>query len=120
MNILVVESNMSLRRLWAWHLMRQEFDVCHVGGQDDAIAHISENNVHLIVLNLELADGDAMAVADYASYRRPEARVIFVTSNSFFSDGAIFEHCQNACALVPKATKPDDLAAMATYYSRGA
>ena len=36
--------------------------------------------------------GVAMAVADFASYRRPEARVIFVTNTSFFSDGSIFAH----------------------------
>jgi len=120
MNILVVESNLTLRRLWVWHLVRQDLNVAHVGDQEDAIKYLSEHDVNVIVLNLELAEGSAMAVADYASYRRPDARVIFVTNSSFFSDGAIFQQFQNACALVPKATKPDDLAAMASYYSRSA
>jgi len=44
----------------------------------------------VIVLDLALEEGSALAVADFASYRHPDARVIFVTNASFFSDGSIF------------------------------
>ncbi|MGB1235050.1 MAG: response regulator [Planktomarina sp.] len=118
MQILVVESNSSLRRLWVWHLVRQGLQVAHVSNTQTAMEFLSTNDVEVVVLNLELAGGDAMGVADYASYRRPDARVIFVTRDSFFSDGSIFQHCHNACALVPEATKPEDLAAMAEHYCR--
>jgi hypothetical protein len=65
-----------------------------------------------------LDDGSAFAVADYASFRHPDAGVIFVSNTSFFSDGSIFQLCSNACAFVPSATQPDDLAAMVEHYAK--
>jgi len=59
-----------------------------------------------------------MAVADYASYRQPEIKVIFVTSDSFFSDGSIFSYMANACAMVPTRTPPEDLAALVEHHGR--
>ncbi len=73
----------------------------------------------IIVLDLVLEDGSALAVADFASYRRPEARVIFVTNTTFFSDGSIFAHSPNACAFVQSETPPEDLAAMVEHYASG-
>ena len=61
--------------------------------------------------------GSALAVADFASYRRPDARVLFVTNTSFFSDGSILSHSPNACAYVQSETPPEDLAAMVEHYA---
>ena len=71
-----------------------------------------------MILDLVLDEGSALAVSDFASYRQPLARVIFVTNTSFFSDGSIFRHCVNACAYMPSATPPEDLAAMVEHYAR--
>ncbi len=117
MSVLVVESNTALRRIWAWHLVRHGLRVTHVADDNAAIEHLSENQTGVIIISLELTDGGAFAVADYASYRWPDASVIFVTRSSFFSDGSIFQHCNNACAILPNATKPEDLAAMASHYA---
>ncbi|MGV6840118.1 MAG: response regulator [Planktomarina sp.] len=117
MNVLIVERNTALRRVWVWHLMRQGLKVAHVKDSKAALAYLSHTEVNVIVLNLEMTQERAMSVADYASYRWPDAKVIFVTKDRFFSDGAIFKHCQNACALLPEATNPNDLATMASYYS---
>ena len=70
----------------------------------------------VLILNILLAEGSALAVADYASYRLPEAQIIFVTNTSFFSDGPIFSFAPNACAFVQTATPPEDLAAMVEHY----
>ena len=64
-----------------------------------------------------LANGSALAVSDFASYRRPDARVIFVTNTTFFSDGSIFAHSPNACAFMQSSTPPEDLAAMVEHYA---
>jgi len=84
--------------------------------QDDATAYLGLNAVDIIILDLVLEDGSALAVADYANYRQPEARVIFVTSTTFFSDGSIFAHSGNARAFVTTDTPPEDLAAMVEHY----
>ena len=63
-----------------------------------------------------LRNGSALAVADFASYRQPEAQVIFVTNSAFFSDGSIFAHSANARAMFPSSGRPSDLAAMVEHY----
>lgn len=116
MKVLIVESNPELARLWAGHLDRQGAEVLVVAGEAEAIESIRSTKIDVIVLDLVLDDGSAFAVADLASYRQPAARVIFVTNTSFFSDGSIFRHIPNACAFLPSATAPEDLAAVIDYY----
>ena len=71
------------------------------------------------MLDIVLSEGSALAVADFANYRCPRARVIFVTNTTFFSDGSIFAHSSNACAYVKTETPPEDLAAIVEHYAAG-
>ena len=116
MRVLIVESRLELRKLWVRHLERQGYAVTQACCQDDAVAHLSKEMADIIVLDLVLEQGSALAVADFASYRQPDARVIFVTDTTFFSDGSIFNHASNACAFLPAGTPPEDLAAMVAHY----
>ena len=117
MNVLIVESRPELGVLWQRHLERQGARVTLVHSQDAAIGARYNTSFEIIVLDLVLREGSALAVSDFASYRRPEARVIFVTNTSFFSDGSIFAHSPNACAYVQSETPPEDLAAMVEHYA---
>ncbi|MFZ5964089.1 response regulator transcription factor [Thalassococcus sp. BH17M4-6] len=119
MRVLIVESRAELGKVWARHLERFGADVTLAGEQDSAIAHLQDTAYQVIILDLVIDGGSALAVADYASFRHPATRVIFVTNTSFFSDGSIFRHCANACAFVPSATPPADLAAMVEHYGAG-
>lgn len=116
MQVLIVESNPELGQLWMRHLERMGAAVTLVSGQEAAILALCGSDFGVIVLDLVLDEGSAPAVADFASYRRPQAQVIFVTNTRFFSDGSIFAHFPNACALVPSGTPPEDLAAMVEHY----
>ncbi|QBF29989.1 response regulator transcription factor [Thalassococcus sp. S3] len=117
MNVMIVESRAELGALWMRHLQRQGYEVTLVMDQDAAIAALYQTDFDVIILDLVLEKGSAFAVADFASYRRPDARVIFVTNTSFFSDGSIFAHAPNACAFVQTETPPEDLAAMIEHYA---
>jgi DNA-binding response OmpR family regulator len=117
MKVLIVESRPELGQLWSRHLERQGADVSLVLSQEAAIMSLSANPFDIIVLDLMLENGSALAVADFASYRRPDSRVIFVTNTTFFSDGSIFAHSPNACAYVQSETPPEDLAAMVEHYA---
>lgn len=117
MNVLIVESCPELAALWRRHIERHGMRVELAHGQTDAVKYLSYCEPDIIVMNLVLKDGSALAVSDFASYRRPEARVIFVTNTSFFSDGSIFNHSSNACAFLPASTAPEDLAAMVEHYA---
>lgn len=117
MNVLIVESSPNLGQLWKSHVERLGAEsvslACSHGA---AIKEIMRHDWDVIVLNLVLDDGGAMAVSDYASYRQPEAKVIIVNSSSFFSDGSIFNHFANARACLPTSTRPEDLAATVVHY----
>ena len=116
MDVLIVESRPELGLVWKRHLERQGYGVTQVRDQDEAVDHLSSASADIIVLDLVLEQGSALAVADFASFRHPAARVIFVTDTSFFSDGSIFNHASNACAFLPSGTPPEDLAAMVAHY----
>ncbi|MFY0692678.1 MAG: response regulator [Paracoccaceae bacterium] len=118
MNVLIVENDHGLGAVWADHIGRLGAEAELVDTQVQAVAALREDRFDVVILNLNLMSGSAMAVADYASYRWPETKVIFVTGKSFFSDGSIFRFVANACALVPRATPPSDLAALVDYHGR--
>lgn len=117
MNVLIVESQPDLGLIWSRHLERQGASVELATGQDLAISLLRRQDFDVIIMDLLLDQGSALAVADFASYRQPDTKVIFVSHTSFFSDGSIFQHCSNACAFVQRGTRPEDLAAMVEHYS---
>ena len=117
MKVLIVQSAYEIGRMWQNHLRRQGMIVEVVDSQERATTSIMTYQPDIIILDLVLKRGSALAVADFANYRAPDAQVIFVTNTSFFSDGSIFSHAANACAFVQTATPPDDLAAMVEHYA---
>ncbi|PIE13634.1 MAG: hypothetical protein CSA70_05065 [Rhodobacterales bacterium] len=116
MKALIVESNVELGRLWKKHLLRQNIHARLCGGQTEAVALLQEEEFQILVIDLVLNEGSALAIADFASYRQPDARVIFVTNTTFFSDGSIFQHSPNACAFLQTDAPPEDLAVMVAHY----
>jgi DNA-binding response OmpR family regulator len=115
--VLIVESNPHLGELWKRHIERLGRTVLLVATQQDAIATLQSHPVCIIVLNVVLPEGSAFAVADYASYRYPDTKVLFVTSARFFSDGSIFSLAANACAYLQTTAPVDDIAAVVEHYS---
>ena len=116
MRVLIVESRSELGQLWQRHLERLGMQADRAGTQEEAIAYLSNSPVDIIVLDLVLEDGPALAVSSFANVRQPEAQIIFVTSTSFFSDGSIFAQVENARAFLSSDIPPDDLAAMVEHY----
>ncbi len=116
MKVLIVEQKTTLGDIWRRHLERRGCEVQLANTQSEAIRALQQTTVDIIILNLILPDGSAFAVADFSSYRQPNAKVIFVTDSSFFSDGSIFQHIPNACAMVPSQTTPEDMGALVEHY----
>ena len=118
MRVLIVQNKRALGRVWARHLERQGATVKVVSSQEAATDALCDEDFDVIVLDLVLEGGSALAISDFASYRRPNARVIFVTNTSFFSDGSIFAHSNNACAYVASRTRPEDIVAMVEHFAK--
>ena len=64
---------------------------------------------------MELPEDGAIAVADFATYRTPDA-IIAVTADSFFSDGTIFELLPNARGVLRAPLRLEDMAALVEHY----
>nr|WP_119837812.1 response regulator [Pseudooceanicola algae] len=116
MRVLIVESETQLGWIWKRHFDRNGSMARLVHGQDAAIECLRNEEYDVIVLDLVLDQGSALAIADFANYRQPATKVIFVTNTSFFSDGSIFQHATNACALMNSTSPPSDIAAMADHF----
>jgi DNA-binding NtrC family response regulator len=115
--VLIVESSRDLGAMWQRHLERVGMNTLLVKTEDEATDLIESQPIQVIVLDLVLQEGNALSVADFASFRQPDCRIIFVTNTTFFSDGSIFQLCANACAFVQSATRPDDLTAIVQHYA---
>lgn len=117
MQVLIVERQDSLAELWSRHLQRLGAEVLVGHDSERAIRALNQHPIDVLVINLSLDEDAALAISDYAAYRRPEAKVIFVTSKTFFSDGSIFQHAANAAVMLPQDTPPADLAAVVEHYA---
>ena len=116
MHVLIVEGDLALSMVWKRHLERHGASVTLAASQSAAVERLQRDPVQVIVLSLDLSEGSAFAVADYASYRHPEARVVFVTRSTFFSDGSIFQLIPNTAAYIASETPPEDLAAIVEHH----
>lgn len=120
MRVLIVESRKPLAQLWADHLRGLGWEVRVAHDQAAAIRVLNIEAVQIMLLDLVLDQGAALAVADYAGFRQPDLRVVFLTDTSVFSDGSIFRHCANACAYLQSEIPVSDLAALVEHYARAA
>lgn len=120
MRVLIAEGHAGLAEVWRGHLERGGADVSIVHDAERAVRALNHEAIDVLVINLALETGTALSISDYAAYRRPEAKVIFVTSKTFFSDGSIFQHASNAAAMLPADTPPQDLAAVVEHYAANA
>ncbi|MGB0900238.1 response regulator [Halocynthiibacter sp.] len=117
MRVLIVESKKELGQLWKRHLERADCDVTLARDQETATEILMEQEFSVIILDLVLEGGSALALADHASFRQPDAQVVFVTNTSFFSDGTLFQHIPNLRAVVQRETCPSDLTEMVRFYA---
>lgn len=116
--VLIVGGPDNIRWIWKTHLDQQGLEVHVAADEDAAIECLRRTDIDVIVLDVMLSHGVGFAVSDYAQFRRPDARVIFVTRDDFLSGGAIFQLSANACAAIPAHFRPADMAAMVAHYAQ--
>ena len=116
MRVLIVHSNPALSRIWARHLSRLGIAVTSVEKESCAFAVLQLEMFDVVVLDLVMQEGNALAIADFVNFNTPRANIVFVTDTTFFSDGSIFAHSANARAFVKTATPPADLAEIVHRY----
>ncbi|WP_371154901.1 hypothetical protein [Jannaschia sp. 2305UL9-9] len=90
-------------------------EVAH--SQAQAVAMMFELSPAVVLIDLGLQDGSPLAVADFVSYRHPDARVIFVSDQNLFMDGSLFSHCANVHAHIPQGMAEPDMIALVGYHA---
>lgn len=102
-------------------LRAESMQLAWVASQDDAALWLCEHDPTVVLIDLGLKDGSPLAVADFCSYRRPEARVILLGGGELLADGSIFRLVGNAHALVSGEMAGLDLSALVAFHggSRG-
>ena len=108
--------NKDVGAIWGRHIARNGAEVIVADNQAEAISVLQDRRVDIIVVDVVLTDGSAIAIADFASYRQPKTKVVFVSNSNFFSDGSIFQLIPNACAVMPSDVAPDDLEAIVVHH----
>lgn len=116
MQVLVVQSDEALGRVWCNHLERQGATTVLAVNERDAVDALRWRAFDVLVLDLMASDCSVLSVSDLATYRSPDIAIIVVTANSFFSDGSIFEVIPNARGFLNRPVAPDDLAALVDHY----
>ncbi len=116
MRVVIIQNNNDLGQIWKNHLERQGCVVSLCSAQSDAIQQIRFARPDVIVLSIGLIEASALAISDFAAYHLPATKVIFVSNDSFFSDGSIFAHASNACAFVAEVVPPEDLCALVEFH----
>lgn len=115
--VLIVGADDDLGHCWALHLQREGLRAVRVASNEAAADALRHDRYDAIVLDLGLPDEGAIALADFALYRQPEARVIFVTGGHAYADGSIFALSGNASAYLNADVPPEDLAAIVGYHA---
>ncbi len=118
--VLIVEAQESLGKLWQNFLKRQGFEVALAVSQKDAIDSLRFDQWDVLVIDLMLPNSSVLAISDFASYKNPDISIIVVSASSFFSDGSIFELLPNARGFMNQPIEPDDLAAVVDHCTRTA
>lgn len=115
MRVLIAQHNADLGKIWAGFLEREGIDVSLALSQAEALKLLRAQEFDALVLEMVMPDGGAIAIADFAAYRFPDAPVITVNSSSFFSDGSIFQLLPNVHSVLQAPIEGNDLAAMVSH-----
>jgi DNA-binding response OmpR family regulator len=113
--VLIVEQNSDLAAIWRGHLERLGFVVICATTSDRALESLVFQDFEVLVINLLLPDGGALGLADYARVAHPLTNVVFVTNDTFFSDGSLFAMAPNLRMMIRVETPPEDVAAIVSH-----
>jgi DNA-binding response OmpR family regulator len=108
-HILVVDDESQIRELLSLYLSRQGYLVSTAATSTETLNFLCGNHVHLVVLDIGLADEDGLKVLAALKKAHPEVRVIMLTGMGFVEDLLQEAHQQGADGYVSKVLPLDEL-----------
>ena len=109
MKCLVADDNADLARLWALALEGDGHDVTVCTDGDAAVNQMRVQDFDLLILDLFMPGGGALALARVAVYNNPAAQVLVVTGADCFAFGELLEMGDNIAMVLRKPVSPTDL-----------
>ena len=98
-----------------------EYDLLEAADEYEAVAALLHATPTVIIVNLALERGSAMAVAEFAAFRRPQTRIIFEMGEGAvvhpFADGAIFGLHENAHGCLTPMMAIEDRVAFVEHHA---
>lgn len=108
-HILVVDDESQIRELLALYLSRQGYLVSTAATSAETLNFLRGSEVHLVVLDIGLADEDGLKVLAALKAAHPEVRVIMLTGMGFVEDLLQEAHQKGADGYVSKVLPLDEL-----------
>ena len=108
-HILVVDDESQIRELLSLYLSRQGYLVSTAATSAETLNILRGSQVHLVVLDIGLADEDGLKVLAALKAAHPDVRVIMLTGMGFVEDLLQEAHQQGADGYVSKVLPLEEL-----------
>ena len=108
-HILVVDDESQIRELLSLYLSRQGYLVSTAATSAETLNFLRGSQVHLVVLDIGLADEDGLKVLAALKAAHPDVRVIMLTGMGFVEDLLQEAHQQGADGYVSKVLPLEEL-----------
>lgn len=107
--ILVVDDERQVRELLCFYLAKQGFEVLSASSSAETIQFLDTKQVHLVVLDIGLADEDGLGLLGRIKTGYPKTKVVMLTGMGFVED--LLEEAQQkgADGYVSKVLPLDEL-----------
>ena len=103
MRVLIVESDPNLGWIWKRHVERFSAEVTLVQSQEAAVTHIEREEIDIVVLDLILGGGSAIAVAPIAA---PTRRSFSLPTPASSPTARSFSTSPTPALSCPRAPRP--------------
>ncbi|MGB0661619.1 MAG: response regulator [Mangrovicoccus sp.] len=120
MNILIVEDDPNLRKLWALVFEERDHRVWSVEMVSDAGRLLTQHCFDLVLLDLYLGRETGLEVAALAHQENPACRIVVVTGSSVFPNGELFEMAPGIASVLRKPVDIEHLVAVCDHAHAGA
>lgn len=116
MNILIVEDDAILGRLWTLALRKGGHDAAHASSASAARKALMVRPADMIILDLNLGSESGLTLATLASYVNPDCRVIVATGSQLFPRGELFSMDGSIAAVMRKPVDLCEMLAMVEHH----
>lgn len=116
MDVLIVEDDAALGRLWSLAAQKAGHAAVHVTNAASARLSIRNRPADVILLDLNLGGESGLSIATLATYANPRCRIVVVTGSKLFPHGELFGMDSSIAAVLRKPVELPDMLAVLEHH----